>query len=266
MELFFSMCDMVGVFEPIHKCSLLDDSFTNIMDMLYRKLDADQLQFVAITMRLLWLRRNTWVFYGVFQTPAGLVRVVHDQEEAFCIVEQGRRRQTNIIQPMVIQRWNKPPFGVIKLNWDAIVDKEGQKMGVGIIARDHHGTILVVLVTSRLFITDPTTAKVLVAWKMAELCVKLGFNDVLLEGDSLEVVQALCKEECIWGRYETLINDSKLLLQQVHAWKACHVKRSANEVAHRLAKLALTMCEERLWREDYPLCVQNVVIAYANFD
>jgi ribonuclease HI len=101
---------------------------------------------------------------------------------------------------------------------------------------------------------------------MAELCVKLGFNDVLLEGDSLEAVQALCKEKCTWGRYGTLINDSKLLLQQVHVWKACHVKRSANEATHRLAKLALTMCEERLWRENYPLCVQDVVIAYANSD
>ena len=52
--------------KPIHRCSLLDDSFTNIMDMLYRKLDADQLQLVAITMRLLWRRRNTWVFDGAF--------------------------------------------------------------------------------------------------------------------------------------------------------------------------------------------------------
>jgi hypothetical protein len=95
--------------------------------------------------------------------------------------------------------------------------------------------------------------------------VKLGFNDVLLEGDSLEVVQALCKEECTWGRNGTLIKDSKLLLQQVHVWKACHVKRSANETTHRLAKLALR-CEERLWREDYPLCVQDVVIADANSD
>jgi hypothetical protein len=150
-----------------------------------------------------------------FFTPAGLVRVAYDQQEAFSLAEQGIRRQTNIIQPMVIQRWNKPPFGVIKLNWDAAVDKEGKKMGVGIIARDYHGAILAVFVASRLFITVPTTAEALAAWKMAELCVKLGFNDVLLEGDSLEVVQALCKEEYTWGRYGTLINDSKLLLKQV---------------------------------------------------
>jgi hypothetical protein len=69
--------------KPIHKCSLLDDSFINIMDMLYQKLDVDQLQLVAITMRLLWLRRNTWVFDGVFQTPTSLVRVAHDQHDVF---------------------------------------------------------------------------------------------------------------------------------------------------------------------------------------
>ena len=78
--------------------------------------------------------------------------MAYDQHEAFSLAEQGRRRQTNIIQPMVVQRWNKPPFGVIKLNWDAAVDKEGQKMGVGIIARDHYGAILVVFVASRLLL------------------------------------------------------------------------------------------------------------------
>jgi hypothetical protein len=40
-----------------------------------------------------------------------------------------------------------------------------------------------------------------------------------MEGDSLEVVQALSREECTWGRYGTLINDAKLLLQHVQRWE-----------------------------------------------
>jgi glutamate 5-kinase len=95
---------------------------------------------------------------------------------------------------------------------------------------------------------------------MAKLCVSLEFHNVILEGDSLEVIQALCKEECLWGHYGTLINEAKLLLQNVHQWSAYYVKRTGNVAVHRLAKLALSLNEESLWREDYPLCVRQTVI------
>jgi hypothetical protein len=33
----------------------------------------------------------------------------------------------------------KPPCGWLKLNWDASVDKNGRRMGVGIVVHDHEG-------------------------------------------------------------------------------------------------------------------------------
>jgi hypothetical protein len=40
----------------------------------------------------------------------------------------------------------------------------------------------------------------------------------------------------------------------------CHVKRTGNVAANKLAKLALSLGDERLWREDYSLCVRESVI------
>jgi hypothetical protein len=57
-------------------------------------------------------------------------------------------------------------------------------MGIGIVARDHNGLILAAHVASRQCITDPTTVEVLAAWKIAELCVFMELNNVILEGDS----------------------------------------------------------------------------------
>ena len=51
------------------------------------------------------------------------------------------------------------------------MDKEGGKMGIGVIVRNHNGAILAALVALRQYIIDPTTAEALAAWKMAELCV-----------------------------------------------------------------------------------------------
>jgi hypothetical protein len=114
---------------------------------------------------------------------------------------------------------------------------------------------------SKQFLTDPTSAEALAAWMLADICVKMGYNDVILEGDALEVVQALNREDFLCGRYGAFINDARCLLQQVQNWKVCHVKRVANEVAHKLAKLAFSFSEERLWTEDFPRCVRELVIA-----
>lgn len=95
----------------------------------------------------------------------------------------------------VVQCWTKPPYGVIKLNWDAAVNVERQMMGLGIIGRVHTGNILMAFTNCRRFLINPTSAEALVAWKMAEIYVRLGFTEVILEDDSLEVVQALNREE-----------------------------------------------------------------------
>ena len=59
---------------------------------------------------------------------------------------------------------------------------------------------------------------------MVKLCVLMECNSVILEGDSIGVVQALGNDEVSYGRYSTLINDAKLLLHNVSRWNVCHVR------------------------------------------
>lgn len=155
-----------------------------------------------------------------------LLRLAQEQLESFRIAELGRCVHGSPSPPLpnpVMQSWKKLPYGVINLNWDSAIYKEGQKMGIGIIARDHNGDIYAAFAASRQYIIDPTTDEALATWKMAQLYVAMGLNDVMLEGDSLEVVQALCKEST-WGRYGALITDAKFLLQNAQRWSVCLVK------------------------------------------
>ncbi|XP_059429159.1 uncharacterized protein LOC132162969 [Corylus avellana] len=244
----------------IQKCTSYDDSFVNIWLMLSKRMEEDGMQLVAVIARLIWLRRNKVIFSGEFQSPFVLYRMAQEQVVQFQRAGTSRCVQRVPQQTHDVQRWKKPPFGAVKFNWDAAVDKEGQKMGIGIIPRDHNGDIVAALVVMRMFITDPTTAEALAAWKLADLCVRMELDNVILEGDSMEVVQALRKEECTWGYYGTLINDAKLLLQCVQEWSVCHVMPKANEASHRLAKINLTLGEERLCTEDFPLYVRNTVL------
>ena len=87
---------------------------------------------------------------------------------------------------------------MVKLNWDAAVNVGERKIGLGIIAHDHTDQVLAVFVASRQYIIDPIAAEALATWKMAEICVFMGFQEVHFEGDSLDVVQALVKRDYGW--------------------------------------------------------------------
>jgi hypothetical protein len=88
---------------------------------------------------------------------------------------------------------------------------------------------------------DPTTAKAVGAWLTADFSRRLGFTKIIVGGDSLEVAQALRKEDQCWNRYEMLINDTKVVLLSFPSWETSHVKRGANTAAHILAQYALQL-------------------------
>lgn len=69
---------------------------------------------------------------------------------------------------------------------------------------------------------------------------------IILEGDALEIVQALRKEGDAWGLYRQVLNDTKYLLQRFQEHCVNHVGREANGAAHNLAKLALSLGEDKV--------------------
>jgi hypothetical protein len=55
-------------------------------------------------------------------------------------------------------------------------------MGIGVIARDHHRSAIVMLCASKEYISDPTMAEVVAAWRAVELACRLDLQGIMLEG------------------------------------------------------------------------------------
>jgi hypothetical protein len=83
----------------------------------------------------------------------------------------------------------------------------------------------------------------------------MGLQRIQIEGDALEVVGALYKNDETLGRYGQIITDTKRLLDQFQESIVLHVRREANGAAHTLAQLALTLGKDRIWVEDFPPCM-----------
>jgi hypothetical protein len=152
-----------------------------------------------------------------------------------------------------------PPPDFVKVNWDAIVDKMSKKMGIGVIVCDSKGEVMATLSTLKAFIFDPAIAKAIAALRAVTFSRELRFYKAILEGDALQVVQALKKDGTNWSKYGHLTEEAKGLLQCLQSWWVSRVCRHLNGAAHRLPKNAVLLGEEQALIGEIPSCIYEII-------
>lgn len=157
-------------------------------------------------------------------------------------------------------RWCKLHVGVIKINWDAALAASTKTIRVGIIACDEKGSVVAALCTTVLFITDPSFAETFTACKAIEFYELQEFNRIILEGDTLSVVQALRTKEPSWLWYGQLIKDCRARLNNFQFWNVSHTRRETNEATYHLAKFAFHQSLYKIWERIYFNIIQNFIL------
>ena len=94
----------------------------------------------------------------------------------------------------------------------------------------------------------------------AAMCRDGGLENIILEGDAKQVVDELNSNGSRWCRFGQLIDDIQHILQKITRWRCVFIKREANEAAHRLAKRATTNIKNRIWRNQIPDYINDVVL------
>ena len=85
----------------------------------------------------------------------------------------------------------------------------------------------------------PDEVGALVALKAVSLARDLGFRNVILEGDSLDLIKALKSAEDSLSPTGLLVDDMKRVASSFERLMYSHVKRNGNRVTHNLAKNVL---------------------------
>jgi ribonuclease HI len=136
------------------------------------------------------------------------------------------------------EKWVPPPRNAIKINWDASVDTVKKVIGMGYIARDDKGSFLAAVSKKEQMIVEPVVAETLAALNAILWCQEQNFQEVIFEGDALQVVKDVNTEEQCSSYYGHLVEDAKHGLRSLNGARFCHVRRSANAAAHELASIA----------------------------
>ncbi|KAB1200608.1 hypothetical protein CJ030_MR0G006830 [Morella rubra] len=106
------------------------------------------------------------------------------------------------------------------------------------LLRDHNGNVLSWKV-DKIPKTSPLEGEALTAKKGFEEACRKGLSSIILEGHSLNVIQAIkaYPKRVEWRIFEDIV-DIHSLLHQFQQSKTSHVSRDANLVEHRLARWA----------------------------
>ena len=96
-------------------------------------------------------------------------------------------------------------------------------------------------------------AEVLASRRALEFAVETGFMELVLEGDNSTVMKSITSPQPNMSRLGHVYEDIKCIAARLRRLEVSFVKRSANAVAHALAKHARQIDEEVVWLEEDPL-------------
>ena len=89
---------------------------------------------------------------------------------------------------------------------------------------------------------------------------EIGLRQVIFEGDSVVIIQAIIQGNSASAEYGNIIEDIRSLAADFDFCLFIHVKRNCNVVADALAKKAKTLSDLVVWLEDVPEDIASLLL------
>ena len=146
---------------------------------------------------------------------------------------------------------------IFKINFDGAVFTEENCSGMGVIVQDREGLVIAVMSDKIPQLLKPIEIEAMAAIRAFEFAREVGISEAILERDSLLVIKALATKDIGLAPFGLLIQDAYRFTSAFSLLSYSHRKREGNQVAHDLAKLAVTIPNCVIWMEDVPSDVVN---------
>ena len=109
-------------------------------------------------------------------------------------------------------------------------------VGLGVVIRNEQGLIMASLTQQIHLPASVIEIEVLAAWRALELTLELGFDNIVLEGDSKIFFKSLEIECNSLAHYGHLTTNIQVFMSQFSLMSLSYVRRQSNWLAHALAR------------------------------
>jgi ribonuclease HI len=159
-----------------------------------------------------------------------------------------------------IATWTKPEPRQIKLNVDASFHSDVHAGAAAAVLRDYQGNFLAAGCWCLPHVLSSAMAESLALKKGLSLAHSLGYNDLIAESDSVEVIESCTGEQTWWNECSAIFADIVDITSSFDKVTFKYCPREANKVAHELAKFSFLNNESCNWVDEPPSFLLNNII------
>jgi len=200
----------------------------------------------------LWQMRNDVVWRGGTWSVNGL----HAQVETLCVLWQGSNRSKITGTPTVVRtQWSPPPVGRLKCNVDAAVF--GSRAGFGAVVRNHDGAFVAAVGGQLECGPDPYLAEAMAVREALSWLKGLSLLNIDLESDCLNLCTAYNSLALDLSYVGLVVKQCQLIANDMGIVCVRHIGRSANQIAHALARAIGSSSVPISWVNSPPACISD---------
>ena len=156
------------------------------------------------------------------------------------------------IEQLSSEVWQPPSPDVYKLNFDAAVFSGLERTGIGAIIRNDKGEVMAAMFAIGPSAENSEEVELLACRRSLEFAVDVGFTSLIIEGDNVNIIQAISSSLPSHSMLVYVVDDICHLIHGLHWARPNQIRRGGNTVAHVLAQYARNLDEDLFWLEDSP--------------
>lgn len=163
-------------------------NWSNNMDLVWILMDMvdhSDLTIIWVIAWLIWNQRNLLVMQNIEPNFSPIEAKARGWLEELSNVTV--RPTTPPIQRRV--HWSPPVAGYYKLNFDGAIETASKNGGIGTVIRNENGDFMAAMSDCLGGVACSDHVEAIAALKAVEVALDLGLKNVMLEGDSLRIIQ-----------------------------------------------------------------------------
>ncbi|KAL0015370.1 hypothetical protein SO802_002439 [Lithocarpus litseifolius] len=209
----------------LQKCPTLMGDMVKLFEWLVDRLAEEDMERFLVQCWVLWNQRNAILHGDTIQDPSVL------GQRAETMLHDYRDAQSHLSVPL---------------------PSSSKASGFGVVIPNERGESMAAVSARVLSVQNSEEAEALACRKAVEVAMDFGFRDVTLEGDNISVMNSISSAGINRARLGFVYDDIRSMGRGFRSFRVNHVRRTANTVAHSLAKYAGLIEGEMVWLEEDP--------------